>query len=316
MDKFILTGKHGRPSTVEAYQNVKGGNLVQRRQLMSKRKKKKITYYRVYTPQNRTEYIKQKVEKIDAKDRMVIRWGTQEPIETNNKSIVYNKIPGLRIATDKAESRKIMAEKGVSVPGTVTMDNYQDVNYPIIARPPIHSKGYNFIVLKTPKDFIAHYNPEKFYYSEFIDKEREFRVHAGHGKVLALMEKIKPKNPNELAWNRAINDSDPFINVRWGEVDKQGIKCVLDEALKAIDAMGLDMGGVDVMYKDGKAYVLEVNTAPTLNSSPYVANRWGMYFTWLFKKNQRSAHWNWKKFKEGKSLFWKNYQLKDEKKPK
>jgi glutathione synthase/RimK-type ligase-like ATP-grasp enzyme len=38
-----------------------------------------------------------------------------------------------------------------------------------------------------------------------------------------------------------------------------------------VAALGLDFGGVDVMVKDNVAYVIEVNTAPTLNSSDYVA---------------------------------------------
>ena len=309
MDKFILTGKHGRPSTIEAYKNVFGGNLVQRRQFKKKNSGIFVKYYRIFTELSRDRFKRKKVDQIDGHNKMIIRWGTQEPILTNKKSIIYNKSKALANSTDKGLSRKIMNETGVQVPTAVNLKNYQTVNYPVIARPPIHSKGYNFIILNNKQEFLNHYSPNNFYYSEFIDKEREFRVHAGHGKVLALMEKVKPKDPKELAWNRAVNDSDPFIYIKWNEINKQNLKEVLREALKAIDALELDMGGVDVMYKDGKAYVLEVNTAPTLNSSPYVAKRWGMYFSWLFRHNKRSEHWDWRAFENGKSLIWKNKQL-------
>jgi len=87
---------------------------------------------------------------------------------------------------------------------------------------------------------------------------------------------------------------------------------VLLEAIKAVKAVGLDMGGVDVMLKDGVAYVLEVNTAPTLNTSPYVAKRWCMYWDWLFASETRKEHWDYTKFKKGSSLILKNYQLKKE----
>ena len=91
------------------------------------------------------------------------------------------------------------------------------------------------------------------------------------------LEKIAPKDGN-IAWNRAQNDTDPFEYISWTEVDNQGLMPVLLEGLKSVAALGLDFGGIDVMLFEGEAYVLELNTAPTLNTSPYVAERWGKYF--------------------------------------
>ena len=39
-------------------------------------------------------------------------------------------------------------------------------------------------------------------------------------------------------------------------------------------SLGLDFGAVDVIYKDGKWYVLEVNTAPNLTSQSDVLDRY------------------------------------------
>lgn len=312
--RFILTGKHGRPSTKEAFKTVKRGELIQRRQFTKKKTKKFVKYYRVFDKDNRDFYRKEYHDPINASNSIVIRWGTQEAITTNNKTVVYNKIPALKNATNKKLSRELMFKAGVSIPKIVTKKNYKNSNYPLIARPLEHSKGKNFYVYNTPKDFENKFDKNTMYCCEFIDKTNEFRIHAGHSKVLAVMEKIKPQDPNQKAWNRAQNDIDPFEYVKWSDVDNRKIKCVLDEALKALDALELDMGGVDVMLKDNKAYVLEVNTAPTLNSSPYVASRWGLYWDWLFNRVKRRPHWDYKKFKKGQSMIWKNYQLKDKKK--
>ena len=123
---------------------------------------------------------------------------------------------------------------------------------------------------------------------------------------------MRPDNDN-IAWNRAQNDLDPFTYVRWEEMDEQELKPVLVEAIKAVSALGLDFGGVDVMFKDNVAYVLEVNTAPTLNTSPYVAKKYGMYFDWLFKEETRRPHWeNIIDKRHAKSMVFKNYQLRDE----
>lgn len=307
-NKIILTGKHGRPSTKEVYRQMSSGILVQRRQIFNKARVFIRQYYRVF--RNNIVDVLNKENIFDFSNAIIVRWGTREEIETSKTNIVYNQSKAIALATDKKASRQAFIDNNVSTPVLVTPNNFQDSYLPIIARPLVHSKGKNFVTLKTRNEFITHYNKNNsgWYYSQFINKEREFRIHCAHGKVLAIMEKSNPNNGN-IAWNRAQNDTEPFTYIPWSEVDKQDLKCVLLEALKATQAIGLDMSGVDVMLMNGNAYVLEVNTAPTLNTSPYVAGRWGMYFDWLFRVDTRREHWDYTQFKKGSSLIWKNQQL-------
>jgi len=311
-ERLILTGKHGRPSTIEAFKDCQLGELVQRRQF-TKKNGKFVKYYRVFDQLNKINYRKHKTNRINAKDSIVLRWGTQEPFDTNNKSIVYNKIPGLQNATNKGLSRVLMHKAGVRVPTIITPKNITEDHLPIISRPFVHSKGKNFIVLNTIKEFNAHYSPATHYYAEFIDKQLEFRAHVGHGKVLRLMAKQNPNNGN-LAWNIAANrggnvaeDVGGFKVIRWNNAEPY--LDVLKQSVHAVEALGLDCGGVDVMFKDGKAYVLEVNTAPTLNSCPTTAKRWGMYWNWLFNSESRRDHYDWRIWQKAKSFFFKNEQL-------
>jgi glutathione synthase/RimK-type ligase-like ATP-grasp enzyme len=256
-----------------------------------------------------------KMPSMSLEDTVVVRWGTRMVLPVNKGTVVYNRADGLMNATDKKLSRQLFIEKGVNCPELVTPDTFQNHYLPIIARPFRHSKGKNFVILRTEQDFLWHYNAhsDNWYYSNFINKDAEFRIHCAHGKVLAVMEKPRPNNDN-IAWNRAQNDVDPFRYVGWNEVDDRNLKAVLIEALKAVKAVGLDFGGVDVMLDNETAYVLEVNTAPTLNSSPYVAERWGMYFDWLFRSDERREHFGPDILERqyGKSMIWKNFQLRDE----
>lgn len=307
--KIILTAKHGRPSTQLVYSTMKSGTLIQRRQLFTKIGRRFIKqYYREFT-NNNIETLN-KLPFFSAVNSVVIRWGTREELETDNRTIVYNQSKAIANATDKKLSRQLFIDNNVSCPVLITPENYDESHLPIIARPLVHSKGKNFVVLNNFSDFENHYNRnnEGWYYSNFIDKQREFRVHCAHGKVLVVMEKSNPNNGN-LAWNRAQNDTEPFTYVPWEQIDEQNLKCVLVEALKATAAVGLDMSGVDVMLANGNAYVLECNTAPTLNTSPYVAERWGKYFDWLFRNKTRREHWDFISFKKGSSIIWKNNQL-------
>ncbi len=307
-NKIILTGKHGRPSTKEVYRQMSSGLLIQRRQLFSKSRVLLRQYYRVFR-NNIVDFFNKEIN-IDFSNAIIVRWGTREEIETSKTNIIYNQSKAIALATDKKASRECFIEGNVSTPVLITPDNFKEEYLPIIARPLVHSKGKNFVTLKNQEEFINHYskNNKGWYYSQFINKEREFRIHCAHGKVLAVMEKSNPNNGN-IAWNRAQNDTEPFTYISWSEVDNQNLMCVLLEALKATQVIGLDMSGVDVMLMNNIAYVLEVNTAPTLNTSPYVASRWGKYFDWLFQVETRREHWDFTQFKKGSSLIWKNNQL-------
>lgn len=314
-NKIILTAKHGRPSLKLVYSTMSSGTLVQRRQLFNKKRVLLRQYYRTFVNNVTTDMVKALT--FDARNSIVVRWGTREEIETDSSTVVYNQSKAIAIATDKKLSRQTFIDNNVSTPVLVTPENFSHSYLPIIARPLVHSKGKNFVVLNNFREFERHYNQnnEGWYYSQFINKEREFRIHCAHSKVLAVMEKSNPNNGN-IAWNRAQNDTEPFEYVSWTQVDEQGLKCVLEEAIKATAAVGLDMSGVDVMLCGGTAYVLEVNTAPTLNTSPYVAERWGKYFDWLFRVETRREHFNIEGLKKGSSLIWKNFQLMDQPNPK
>ncbi len=76
--------------------------------------------------------------------------------------------------------------------------------------------------------------------------------------------------------------------------------------------LGLDFAGVDLMLdKDGKAYLLEVNTAATLASSEYSMSRYAKYFDWLCKTNKRREHHEFKEFKKASNYAWHEYHFED-----
>ena len=117
------------------------------------------------------------------------------------------------------------------------------------------------------------------------------------------MEKPAPHDKSTVAWNRAVVHEE-WEAIPWSEFHFNA--CL--EALKAVQALGLDTGGVDVMIRGDEAVVLEVNTAPTLISSPYVSSRWAEYFNWLFTPGKKE-HWDFTQFKKAESFAWKHKQL-------
>lgn len=300
----ILVGVDGRPSMRGTYNKMQSES-----QLIIRKKLKKSNTYRFnqYTNHIITDYNKLPLN-TNISNSIIVRWGTQQDFSGNN-NIIYNMSKNLAIASNKKKSRQIFIENNIACPKMVHPRT--NTNYPVIARPEKHSKGKNFVVFNNRHDFARHYdqNSNNWYYSEFINKVSEFRIHVAHGRVLNYLEKPKPEDPNQIAWNRAVN-GEAFNNVKWSDYNSK----VCDLAIKAIQSLGLDFGGVDIIVdQDGNPYVLEVNCSPTLASSDYSMTRYAMYFDWLAKSIEKRKHWDLPEnlFKKGSNYAWHSYHFED-----
>lgn len=294
----IIVSKDGRPSMRKVYEQMTTGILD-----IIRTPRKGNRYIRRYVEQNVAKYNKVAVQELNYPDNIVIRWGNRVPVSTNEHTITYNKSEAIKNGTNKKVSREIFIANGVRCPKIGSPEDFTNEQYPIIARPFTHSKGKNFVILNNKEEFENHYaaNNNGWYYSEFIDKEREFRIHCAHGKVLCVMEKPKAKG---IAWNRAQNH-EAFERVKQDGY----IHDVCLQAVRATTALGLDFAGVDVILKNDLAYVLEANTSPTLNSSDYTSLRYAKYFDWLCRSDKRREHHNYSEWKNAISFAWKEQQL-------
>jgi len=109
-------------------------------------------------------------------------------------------------------------------------------------------------------------------YVRYVPKAGEYRVHVVNGVVIRCQKKVMPRGKVPQGEWAIRNHENGFIFqlARGGDVpDKQ----VFDQAIAACAALGLDFGGVDVIWNEasGKAYVLEVNTAPGIEGGTVTA---------------------------------------------
>lgn len=303
---IILVGKDGRPSMMKVYSQMASASKLVIRRILKKSGK---TFLRTFENNDVSKRIKRPFTELTMANQKVIRWGNRIEAETNESTIVYNRAEAIANATDKKLSRELFIKGKVRTPRLVTPETVTDADFPVIARPSRHAKGKNFIVLKTRDAFLAHYrqnNQAGWYYSQFINKTAEFRVHCAHGKILAVMQKTP--GGDSIAWNRA-QTGEPFTKVN--QADYPFSVCF--QALKACQVLGLDFAGVDVMQIEEKGkpqgYVLEVNTSPTLNSSDWVSSQYAKYFDWLNRSDKRRDHWDYTKFEKAASFAWKQVQL-------
>ena len=119
--------------------------------------------------------------------------------------------------------------------------------------------GDGIVIMKTPEEFT-----ECKLYTLHLRHKHEFRVHVVKDKVIDVTEKRKKRGVDANIFVR--NKQTGWVYCRDG-LDIS--EAVTEQALKAVAALGLDFGAVDIAYreKEHKAYVLEVNTAPGLEGT-------------------------------------------------
>ena len=101
------------------------------------------------------------------------------------------------------------------------------------------------------------------YYVEPLNVEREFRVHVVLNRIMGVYEKV----PLQDGVRIRKNDNCRFQRLDMGNEEvRRSVRGVRPAAKKAVEVLGLDFGGVDVVVDtEGSVYVLEVNSAPGLS---------------------------------------------------
>jgi glutathione synthase/RimK-type ligase-like ATP-grasp enzyme len=307
--KIIVTGGNGRPSAEAVFPLLKTKPVY----LYDRRIGDNGEIFRIYENNLlKKNLTRVPFRKVVIKDGIVIRWANA--IQFNHHGcIVYNEAAAIMASSAKGKAREALGKAGVDIPKLVTVDNFKKEDLPILARPRTHMKCHGMVLLETKEKFTEHYNRlhhKGWYYSQMIWKDREIRIHVAHGKVLLIADKSKPANPKTLGWGHAVVNQEWTV-LHWDEYREAWCK----KACDAVKAFGLDFGAVDLIIKDKKSYVLEVNTGGCLSESEYTRTRYAKYFDWLFRSEKRREWWDYSKFTAGASFAWKNFQLEDKKEP-
>jgi len=256
---------------------------------------------------------------------VMIRFGCSDNgILVHPNALTYQQSAAIELAKNKLQARIKMRELGVPVPNLIEPNIDErgrlipgwaslipDVQ--AVARPMHHQAGNHFIVLKGLNDICSFIDAtardiRNWYISEVFDKNIEYRVHCAHGKILMCQNKGYDGATGDLRANQAVTQGD------WVTVGFTDYRCWWAKpALKAVAALGLDYGAVDVMVKqrrgeDRSVAICEVNTAPSVEGE-YWETRYAKYFQWLFSSPTRREHWNFDQFTAGTSLAWKDGQF-------
>lgn len=232
----------------------------------------------------------------DERLKVLLRWGSTERIRFIPEITTINRRECIAKSSDKLAANIWMRDHNISCPQVST--DWRDITFPMIGRTRHHFGGQGVALYMQRSDF-ERYNTRD-YYMPYIPKEVEYRVYFGaftsvddgntyrnflrrnNGlnhipcaipgatdrsyelSTLKVSEKVRLREPTEDALDIIWNWQSGYSYRR--PRDQRYLR-VVQSALKAAQVFGLDFGAVDVMIgSDGMVYVLEINTAPAVES--------------------------------------------------
>lgn len=210
---------------------------------------------------------------------VLIRWGSGA--EGSGKKAL-NTAKAIYGTSDKRNFRRRLAEKDLAPRYWDDLYSLQKSGFknPVIVRPTYHQRSEEIYLCETlsqvQKVLDKESMNEGYYISEFIDKVKEYRAFVAQGRIVFMIEKFPP-DKKSVSWG-CVADGD-FEFCYWSEWPLAVAKCAVDSFLQS----GLHFGAVDVLLdKSGKAYTLEINTAPYL--TPFYAERVAKVLDYMIDK--------------------------------
>lgn len=217
----------------------------------------------------------------------IINWGRSSiPWATNTMRIV-NKPAAVFKAICKIDTFNTLKSNKVSIPDfSTSIDEARkwiNEGNTVFCRTLTRASAGRGIVVATKVDEIV----AAPLYVKYKKKKSEFRIAVVGGKIIDFTQKKRRTD-----WDDAVNGQ---INNLIRSHDKGWVFCrenvnppktVLDLAIQAVKALGLDFGAVDIIFneRENKAYVLEVNTAMGLEGTSI--QRYSQAFQQLINNQQ------------------------------
>lgn len=207
-------------------------------------------------------------------DTLIINWGSG--FSSGGRCTILNKRENVSLAVNKINTLRIISEGGAcrTVPFTTNIQVAKDwirEGKEVMCRTIVNGhSGQGIVIAKTLLDLVS-----APLYTQFIDKDAEYRIHVFDGKVIDQRRKVPAIDGRRVGDNHICTHTNGYVfNFASAPDDAHA------QAISAVKGLGLDFGAVDVITKREvamemrtvtKAYVLEVNTAPGLTGSTITA---------------------------------------------
>lgn len=208
--------------------------------------------------------------------RSVIRLGSETQLNDGKRRIEINSVEAVRNSASKLRMKQRFTEAGVKTAewisgrdGGQAVRNWCTARFPIIAKGIFGSRGRANTKIDTIgqlDSFLKGKDLGNYIFEAFFDGSREYRFHISNNGVFLTWRKLRRNDtPDEQRWffNNSncnwVSEAHELYN-KPSTYNEIGRECV-----KALNAVGLDIGGCDVrVNKKGEFKIIEINSACSL----------------------------------------------------
>jgi len=204
---------------------------------------------------------------------IIINWGNVNASDTG----ILNPGALLQKCSNKLEffrRMEVMNLEEIIPKWWTKQSDIPDDAFPIVCRTVLAGHSGDGIVIANTREELV----QCPLYVQYVKKKHEFRIHVGRklvgnsyeAQTISVQRKARNTNVPDDAINWQVrNHSNGFVYVRNNVTPPSG---VVEAAQRAFMATDLDFLALDVLWNqhEGKAYVLEGNTAPGLEGQTVV----------------------------------------------
>lgn len=193
-------------------------------------------------------------------NKVVINWGGSGPDLERKVATWINDPRNTPTAQDKIAAFRAMQNARVSIPGwttdyNVALQMVRDGTKVVARATTTGMEGRGITIVTEERNL-----PRVPLYTQYIPKKFEYRIHVVDGQMIDAQRKVRAAGHENKDFH-VRNTANGFVFQRQGVTIPERVR---EAAIAAVAAVGLDFGGVDVIYNERRdsAYVLEINTAP------------------------------------------------------
>lgn len=191
---------------------------------------------------------------------VVINWGSRKDHPAFNAGIVLNRPDKVELASNKIKAFERFKECQIKSP-EFSLDKKDAIKWiengkKVVCRTVLNGHSGEGVVIAETEDQIV----DAPLYTSYIPKKDEYRVHVMDTRPFFIQRKARVREvpDDEVNW-QVRNLKGGFIYANQNIEPPIGVE---DAAVKAVLALGLDFGAVDILVTNkGNVFVLEVNTA-------------------------------------------------------
>jgi len=246
--------------------------------------------------------------------RSVIRFGSTTEVE--NTTVEINSIEAVKNSSSKIKMKECFTGNNVKtadwyvydalsstfIKSDLSRSSVEDLPYPIISKSEFGSRNQGnkkHDTVESLREWLVGKNLSNYIFEKYYNYTREYRLHVSqNGCFYTCRKMLKEGTPDEDKWYRndehcvwILEDNKLFDKpVNWDNI--------VEESVKALNAVGLDIGAIDLRIqgaKDSKErirenpdfIIVEINSAPSFGDITI-----GKYITELTKlliqKNERN----------------------------